>query len=290
MRVLITGSTGFIGSAAHRALVDAGHIPIVVKRPGSALGDHDIAVDLTDLDGLRKAASGVDAVIHAAASDNPDFWPVSQAAALAMIEGLPDGGRFVAHGGTIVFGPTTHDPANPTTLNPPPPLAGRAALDQAILDAGNGPVHTHVVFGSLVYGGPGAVIPQAMVGAARASGAVLYVGDGSQIWSTVHVGDFGRLLVAAIATADAASGPIFAADRSISMADFAQEIGAALNLPVRAATDEEAQQSYGMFAAAFGMSQHFSGDVARDTFGWTPMANADALRGAIRSLAEGPTK
>ncbi len=286
MRVLITGSTGFIGSAAHRALMAAGHTPIMVKRPGTALGEHDVAVDLTDLEGLKKAAADVDAVIHAAASDNPDFWPISQAAALAMIAGLPEGGRFVAHGGSIVFGPTTAEPTSPVTINPPPPLAGRAALDQAILDAGNTRVRTHVVFGSLVYGGPGAVIPQAMLGAARANGAALYVGDGNQIWSTVHVDDFGRLLVAAITQSDTESGPIFAADQSISMAEFAGEIGNALDLPARAATDEEAGQSYGMFAAAFGMNQHFSGDVARNSFGWQPAADAKALHAAILSLAQ----
>lgn len=114
MRVLITGSTGFIGTAAYRALAQAGHTAVVVKRPGSKLGDHDIAVALDDLVGLRKAASGVEAVIHAAASDNPEFWPVSQAAALAIIEGLPDGGRFVVHGGSIVFGqPLRNWPARP---------------------------------------------------------------------------------------------------------------------------------------------------------------------------------
>ncbi len=287
MRVLITGSTGFIGSAAHRALVAAGHTPILVKRPSSDIGKNDVAADLTNLDGLRKAAASVDAVIHAAASDNPDFWPISQAAALAMIAGLPDGGRFVAHGGSIVFGPTTSEPANPTTLNAPPPLAARAALDQAILNAGSARVRTHVVFGSLVYGGPGAVIPQAMMGAARANGAVLYVGDGSQIWSTVHVDDFGGLLVAAITQSDAPSGRIFAADGSISMSEFADEIGTALDLPARAASDEEAAQSYGMFAAAFGMNQHFSGDVARNQFGWQPAADAKALSAAITALAQG---
>lgn len=102
----------------------------------------------------------------------------------------------------------------------------------------------------------------------------------------MHVDDFGRLLVAAVAKADAESGPIFAADRSISMSDFAGEIGNALGVPVRAATEEEAGQSYGMFAATFGVNQNYSGDLARRRFDWQPRADEQALRAAVTSLAQ----
>jgi nucleoside-diphosphate-sugar epimerase len=69
MRVLVTGGSGYLGSAIVWALVRQGHDPIVFARRASAAGLPGQAVDgdVRDRHAIMTAARGVDAIIHAAA-------------------------------------------------------------------------------------------------------------------------------------------------------------------------------------------------------------------------------
>src|SRR5688572_17910860 len=73
MRVLLTGATGFIGSALARRLRDRGdEVVAYVRNPDKAkdlatLGCDVVKGQLLDGDALAAAATDVDAVIHAAA-------------------------------------------------------------------------------------------------------------------------------------------------------------------------------------------------------------------------------
>ncbi len=69
MRVVVTGGTGYLGSAIVRALTRAGHAPVVFSRRASAAGLAAAAVDgdVCDAAAVRRALEGADAVCHAAA-------------------------------------------------------------------------------------------------------------------------------------------------------------------------------------------------------------------------------
>ena len=69
MRVLVTGGTGYLGSAIVRALHVAGHEPIVFARHATSAGLPGRAVDgdVRDTRGITAALDGVDAVCHSAA-------------------------------------------------------------------------------------------------------------------------------------------------------------------------------------------------------------------------------
>jgi len=69
MRVLVTGGSGYLGSAIVKALATRGHEPIVFARHASAAGLPGRAVDgnVRDRMAVRRAAEGVDAIVHAAA-------------------------------------------------------------------------------------------------------------------------------------------------------------------------------------------------------------------------------
>jgi len=69
MRVLVTGGTGYLGSAIVRALVRRGHEPIVFARRASASGLPARLVDgdVRDRPALTRAADGADAICHTAA-------------------------------------------------------------------------------------------------------------------------------------------------------------------------------------------------------------------------------
>jgi dihydroflavonol-4-reductase len=73
MKSLVTGATGFVGSAVAHALINAGHEVRVIVRTTSRrenLGDLDVEVcegDLTDPPSLRAALTGCDQLFHVAA-------------------------------------------------------------------------------------------------------------------------------------------------------------------------------------------------------------------------------
>jgi farnesol dehydrogenase len=69
MNVLVTGGTGYLGSAIVRALERAGHEPIAFSRHASRAGLPGRAIDgdIRDTRAVTAAAAGVDAICHAAA-------------------------------------------------------------------------------------------------------------------------------------------------------------------------------------------------------------------------------
>ena len=69
MRVLVTGGTGYLGSAVVRALARAGHDPVVFCRHASATPQPGRAIDgdIRDTRAVTAAAAGVDAICHTAA-------------------------------------------------------------------------------------------------------------------------------------------------------------------------------------------------------------------------------
>jgi nucleoside-diphosphate-sugar epimerase len=69
MRVVVTGGTGYLGSAIVRALDRVGHTPVVFSRHASLAGLAGMAVDgdVRDAAAVRRAVDGADAVCHAAA-------------------------------------------------------------------------------------------------------------------------------------------------------------------------------------------------------------------------------
>ena len=69
MRVLVTGGSGYLGSAIVRSLHAAGHEPIVFSRHATAAGLPGLAVDgdVRDTRAITAALDGVGAICHAAA-------------------------------------------------------------------------------------------------------------------------------------------------------------------------------------------------------------------------------
>lgn len=69
MRVLVTGGSGYVGSAIVRALSRAGHEPVVFARRAVAAGLPGTAIDgdVRDTRAVTAAAEGTDAICHTAA-------------------------------------------------------------------------------------------------------------------------------------------------------------------------------------------------------------------------------
>ncbi len=165
MEILVTGATGFVGSAAVELARDRGHSITAVVRSTEQLADlakNGMAAsvaEFADLESLRQLASDHDAVLHCAAAASPDFMMSAHKAALEMLDGLPDGGRLVAQRGTLAL---------PASIERPSRLAGakclhgamsaQADLDCALISAADGTKAAGFVHAALVFGGEGAAI------------------------------------------------------------------------------------------------------------------------------------
>ncbi len=112
MKVLVTGSTGFIGGALCRELVGRGHEVHAFHRPSSALRLlEDLPVlhaigDLTQVDTLLSAMEGIEVVFHAAAmlaGDNPGrMYAVTVEGTRAVLEAARKAGvRRVVHTSSV---------------------------------------------------------------------------------------------------------------------------------------------------------------------------------------------
>jgi dihydroflavonol-4-reductase len=113
MNILVTGSTGFLGSRLCRALLDAGHSVRAFHRPTSitrALDPLDVEHalgDLTQRETLESAMQGIEVVFHAAASlgghDQPGrMYAVTVEGTRAVLQAAREAGvRRVVHTSSV---------------------------------------------------------------------------------------------------------------------------------------------------------------------------------------------
>ncbi|MFJ9098460.1 NAD-dependent epimerase/dehydratase family protein [Streptomyces sp. NPDC102405] len=133
MRVLVTGSAGFIGSQIVEALVAHGHEPVLYDVRA------DPASDVRDADAVRRALTGVDAVCHQAAmvglgvdfADAPEYVSHNDLGTAVLLAAMAAAGvrRLVLAGSMVVYGEGRYTCARHGTVRPGP----RAVAD---LDAG----------------------------------------------------------------------------------------------------------------------------------------------------------
>ncbi|MFD7406226.1 NAD-dependent epimerase/dehydratase family protein [Streptomyces sp. NPDC059866] len=124
MRVLVTGGAGFIGSHVVEALAAGGHEPVVYDVRA------DPASDVRDIDAVRRALSGVDAVCHQAAmvglgsgfADAVEYVSRNDLGTAVLLTAMADAGvpRIVLAGSMVVYGEGRYDCARHGVVRPGP--------------------------------------------------------------------------------------------------------------------------------------------------------------------------
>ncbi|MCW6528974.1 SDR family oxidoreductase [Sphingomonas sp. MMSM20] len=278
MRIFVTGASGYVGSAAVKDMVAAGHEVIGLARSDAsaaavrALGAEPLRGDLTDLDSLRRGAERADAVAHLAF--NHDFSTfaengrVDAAAIAAMGEALTGTDKpIVTTSGTGMVAQgqlATEDMVRPDTADMPrvSEQATRKLLDKGIramvvrLPQVNGP-HNH------------GFVP-ILIQIARAKGYAAYVGDGANRWPACHRDDAARVYRLAIEKGRAGRNYHAVAEEGLAMRDLMEVIAQGLGVPLRAIAPDEAADYFGWFAMFAQMDNPSSSAITRAELGWHP--------------------
>ncbi|MGI5127898.1 SDR family oxidoreductase [Pseudonocardia sp. CA-107938] len=296
MRVLVTGASGWIGSAVVPELVGAGHTVTGLARSDAsavaveALGAEVVRGSVEDLDLLRAAAASADAVVHLAFRHDIAFagrFAEAVASDVAAIEalgaGLPSGGAIAVAAGMLGHGQkgipaTERDSATPGGVGEArlPPTAAALALTERGLRS------SVVRLSPTVHGEGDRGFVATLVELARKHGFSGYAGDGSARWTAVHVRDAARLLRLAIEVAPAGSVLHAVADEAISVREIAEAVGRHLDVPTRSVPAEHVDEHFGFLGMFLGIDGPASSAITRELTGWAPREP-----GLLDDLAQG---
>ncbi len=280
MRVFLTGANGWVGSAIARELLDAGHTVVGLVRSrekGEALaaaGATPLLGSLRDLDVIRDGAAGADGVIHTAFG--LDLSRIVELAeeerqaleTFATVSAGSDRPIVVTGGlGLLPPGETFIEDARPPVI----PSFPRASEQTAFALAERGlrasvvrlPRSTHGV------GENHGFVPM-LAAVARQKGVSAYVGDGRNLWPSVHRLDAARVFRLALEHGARNEAFHAVAEEGVPFRLIAEAIGRQLGLPAKSLTPQEAETHFGglaMWVAGHGPA---SSERTRKLLGWEP--------------------
>jgi nucleoside-diphosphate-sugar epimerase len=281
MRILVTGASGWIGSASVTELIAAGHQVLGLARTDeaaakiAALGAEVVRGTLDDPDSLRRAAARAEGVVHL--GYNHDFSQMGAAAHTdrtaidAFAQTLKGtGGPLLVASGTL--GLTNGGIGNEQYAADPAvhPRVANSAYTLGLAEKG---IRTMVVRFAPTVHGPGGdhgfIATLARI--AREKGVSAYVGEGFNRWPAVHRLDAAKLVQLAIDGAAAPGTVIHAvAEEGIPTQAIARAIGSFLNVPVDAVAAEDAAKHFGWIGLFFAADAPASSARTRSLLGWEP--------------------
>src|ERR1700761_334689 len=280
MKILVTGASGWIGSASVKELIAAGHHVLGLARNDESaakiakLGAEAVRGSLDDLASLRAAAEQAEGVVHM--GYNHDFSQMAAAAQTdrAAIDPSADvlqgpGGPLLIASGTLGLAPgrvgTEGDMPNAGVH----PRIANAAYTLGLADRG---IRSMVVrFAPTVHGAGGdhgfvAVLARI----AREKRMSAYIGEGHNRWPAVNRLDAGKLVQLAIDKATPGSVLHAVAEEGVATRDIATALGQFLDVPVESIPVDRAQAHFDWLGMFLGGDAPASSARTREQLGWEP--------------------
>jgi len=282
MRVFVTGASGHIASAVIPELIRSGHDVVGLARSDTAaaavtgLGASVHRGDLSDLEGLKKAAAEADGVIHLALFDSRqmragsmDGMVATQEAVLgALADALGGTGKpLVATSALGALGPLGRPSTEDDSGAP-----GRVDWEAATLDLTERGVRSSIVrlppitHSTLDRHG----FASALIAIAQRTGVAGYAGDGSNRWPAVHTLDASHLYCLALENAQAGTTWHAVGDEGIPMREIAQSVADHLGVPTASIPADRLQEQFGFLAFLIGLDLPASNHLTRHRLGWEP--------------------
>ncbi len=275
MRVLVTGGTGWVGSAVIAELIGAGHQVVGLARSDdkaaalAATGAEVLRGTLDDLDRLGRAASAADAVIHLAFNHDFSKFAANAEQDRRAIETLGSALQgsdrpILVTGGVALLAPGRI--ATEADLPPADPSYPRKSEAAARALAERGVHATTLRLAPSVHGLGDHGFMAILIGLAREKGVSAYLGEGENRWPGVHRLDAGRLY--RLVLEQGATEPAYhaTADEGVPFRRIAEVIGRQLGLPV----EQRGREHFGWFADFAGADMPASSARTRSLLGWTP--------------------
>jgi nucleoside-diphosphate-sugar epimerase len=298
MKIFLTGGTGYTGGVVLDRFLAEGHEVFALTRPhhlpGLAARErlHWIGGDFSEPEIIADAAAQVDAAVHIGASHDAEMERLDATAIGAIADALADSGKvFVSTSATPVYGdtgPTPRDEHEPIE-HPHPLRAWRARHDLEVVGLAERGIRGVVVRPSYIYGRAGGLLA-GLILRAQSTGRALYIGDGLNLNSTIHVDALADLYLRAVID-EAATGIYNAAsDEVIRNRDIAEIIAACFGPGIEAVSwpVAEAHLELGELAELSVVECVVSADKARRELRWSPTALSLAAELAAGSYRTQP--
>jgi uncharacterized protein YbjT (DUF2867 family) len=202
VKVLVTGATGFVGRAVANAIVDAGHdVRVLERRPGAwqeagIRCQEAVQGDVTDPDSLRRAAEGVDVVVHLVAirQGKPEQFQ------RVMVDGTRNLLAAAEHAGARRFVLMSALGVTEETKDLVPYYNAKWTMEQDVKGWGG----EHVIFRpSFVFGSDGGIL-KTFRKLAKLMPVTPIIGKGTQVIQPIWIDDVGAYFAAAVDKGEAA--------------------------------------------------------------------------------------
>ncbi len=282
MKVLVTGASGFNGTAVVKELIDNGHQVVGLARSEKSaeviqhLGAEVLRGSLEDLEILKLAAAGADGIIHC--GFNHDFMKggsatFSEAAAadknaiLAMGEMLTGTDKAIIVTSGMLGLPAGKGAVTEDDRAENSPRKSETAA-WTLAEKG---VHASVIrlAPSVHDRGDAGFIP-AIIQMARKKGVSAYPGEGTNRWVGVHRLDAARAFRLALEKGRTGAVYNVVDEDAIEIKTIAELIGEKLHIPVASVSGEALQKHFEWISHFISMDCPVSTAKTREMLGWKP--------------------